>query len=126
MTDMNFTALRGRFTADPEIRRTGTGKAVCSFSLACNRRNDQADFFDCVAYETTAENIAKFFAKGRVIIILGRLQARKWTDREGNSRKTVEIVVRDFYFADSKPKDEPKPAESFDEPAEIDEGFIPF
>ena len=123
---MNYIAVKGRLTKDPEIRRTTTGKAVCSFSVACDRDKEHTDFFECVAWEQVAENIAKFFSKGRAIIIQGKLTTRDWTDKEGRKRKATEILVREFDFADSKPKDEPKPAESFDEPAELDDGFIPF
>ena len=123
---MNYIAVKGRLTADPTNRRTTTGKAVCSFSVACDRDKEHTDFFECVAWEQVAENIAKFFSKGRAIIIQGKLTTRDWTDKEGRKRKATEILVREFDFADSKPKDEPKPAESFDEPAEIDDGFIPF
>ena len=123
---MNYIAVKGRLTADPTIRRTTTGKAVCSFSVACDRDKEHTDFFECVAWEQVAENIAKFFAKGRAIIIQGKLTTRDWTDKEGRKRKATEILVREFDFADSKPKDDPKPAESFDEPAELDDGFIPF
>ena len=123
---MNYIAIKGRLTKDPEIRRTTTGKAVCSFTVACDRDKEHTDFIECVAWEGTAETIAKFFAKGRAIIVMGRLQTRDWTDKEGHKRKATEILVREFDFADSKPKDDPKPAESFDEPAELDDGFIPF
>lgn len=121
---MNYIAVKGRLTADPTIRRTNTGKAVCSFGVACDRDKEHTDFFECVAWEQVAENIAKFFAKGRAIIIQGKLTTRDWTDKEGRKRKATEILVREFDFADSKPKEQP--AESFDEPAEIDDGFIPF
>ena len=122
---MNFIAVKGRLTRDPEIRRTNTGKAVCSFSIACDRDREHTDFFECVAWENTAENIAKFFGKGRAIIVMGRLQTRDWTDKDGRKRKAVEILVREFDFADSKPKEE-NPAKTFDAPAELDDDFIPF
>ena len=123
---MNYIAVKGRLTKDPEIRRTTTGKAVCSFSVACDRDKEHTDFFECVAWEQVAENIAKFFAKGRAIIIQGKLTTRDWTDKEGRKRKATEILVREFDFADSKPKDEPKPAADFADPADIDDDFIPF
>ena len=122
---MNFIAVKGRLTRDPEIRRTNTGKAVCSFSVACDRDREHTDFFECVAWEQVAENIAKFFAKGRAIIIQGKLTTRDWTDKEGRKRKATEILVREFDFADSKPKDEPKPADNFDDPT-LDEIGLPF
>ena len=123
---MNFIAVKGRLTKDPEIRRTNTGKAVCSFTIACDRDKEHTDFIDCVAWEGTGESIARFFAKGRAIIVMGRLQIRDWTDKNGARRKAAEILVREFDFADSKPKEETQPAQDFTDPAQVDEDFIPF
>lgn len=107
---LNHIVLMGRLTRDPELRRTGTGKPVTSFTLACERdyKNPQTeekevDFVDCVAWNGTAELVAKYFAKGRMAVVSGRLQVRNWTDTDGAKRRNVEIIVDAVYFGDSKP-----------------------
>ena len=98
----------GRLTRDPELRRTGSGTAVTSFSLACDRdfksqRGDkETDFIEVVAWKNTAEFVSKYFSKGRMAVVEGRLQIRDWTDKAGNKRITAEIVADNVYFADSK------------------------
>lgn len=110
---LNTITLMGRFVRDPELRRTGNGTAVTSFSIACDRdyavngKDKEVDFFECVAWRNTAEMISKHFSKGRMAVITGRLQNRPWTDKEGNKRIQAEVLVGSIYFADSK-----KPAES--------------
>ena len=105
---LNHTILMGRLTRDPELRRTGNGVAVTSFSVAVERdiapqgQQKETDFFDCVAWRNTAEFIAKYFTKGRMIVVDGHLQTRSWTDKEGNKRKTIEVVADNVYFGDSK------------------------
>lgn len=105
---LNRTALMGRFTHDPEMRRTPTGVPVASFSLAVERDfkdangEKQTDFIDCVAWRNTAEFICKYFTKGRMAVIDGRLQVRTWKDKDGKNRRTTEVVVENAYFADSK------------------------
>lgn len=107
---LNHIVLMGRLTRDPELRRTGTGKPVTSFTLACNRdfKNPQtgeseADFIDCVAWNGTAELVSKYFAKGRMAVVSGRLQIRHWTDSDGAKRRNAEVIVDAAYFGDSKP-----------------------
>ena len=106
---LNHIVIMGRLTRDPELRRTGSGVAVASFRVAVDRDfapkdggERKADFIDCVAWRQTGEFISKYFAKGRMIIVDGRLEMRDWTDKEGNKRTSAEIVVANAYFGDSK------------------------
>ena len=99
----------GRLTRDPELRRTGSGIAVASFSLAVDRdfgKNEngerETDFIDCVAWRQTGEFVSKYFTKGRMAVVSGRLQIRSWTDKDGNKRRTAEVVADNVYFGDSK------------------------
>ena len=98
----------GRLTRDPELRRTGSGTAVTSFSMACDRDfksqsgEKETDFIDVVAWKNTAEFVSKYFSKGRMAVVEGRLQIRDWTDQAGNKRTTAEVVADNVYFADSK------------------------
>ena len=94
---LNHIVLMGRLTRDPELRRTGSGIAVASFSLAVDR-----DFIDIVAWRNTAEFVSKYFTKGRMAVVSGRLQIRNWTDKEGNKRRSAEVVADNIYFGDSK------------------------
>lgn len=105
---MNKAILMGRLTADPEMRHTTTGKSVCTFRLAVNRRfvrqgeEQQADFFPIVAWEKTAEFCNNYFRKGQQVAIVGRIQTRTWDDPEGNKRYITEIVAEEAHFAESK------------------------
>ena len=104
---LNHITIMGRITKDIELRRTGAGVAVASFTIACDRdfgNNGQkeTDFVDCVAWRGTGEFIERNFGKGKMIVISGRLQKRKWQDKNGNNRETAEILVDNAYFADSK------------------------
>ena len=98
----------GRLTRDPELRRTGSGTAVTSFSLACDRDfksrsgDKETDFIEVVAWKNTAEFVSKYFGKGRMAVVEGRLQTRDWTDREGGKRVATEIVADNVYLGDSK------------------------
>ena len=98
----------GRLTKDPELRRTGSGTAVTSFTIAVDRDRKskdgdrEADFVDVVAWRQTAEFVSQYFTKGRMAIVEGRLQFREYTDREGNKRKATEIMAENVYFGDSK------------------------
>ena len=109
--NLNKVVLAGRLTADPELKQTPSGVAVLSFSIAINRRyvsknNEQSeaqtDFINVVAWRQTAEFISKYFSKGRMIVVDGRLEMRDWTDKEGNKRTSAEINVANAYFGDSK------------------------
>ena len=106
---LNHIVIMGRLVRDPELRRTGSGVAVASFRVAVDRDfapkdggERKADFIDCVAWRQTGEFISKYFAKGRMIVVDGRLEMRDWTDKEGNKRTSAEIVVANAYFGDSK------------------------
>ena len=105
---LNKVVIMGRFTKDPELRRTGSGTAVTSFSLACDRDfksqsgEKETDFIEVVAWKNTAEFVSKYFSKGRMAVVEGRLQIRDWTDKAGNKRTTAEVVAENVYFADSK------------------------
>ena len=106
---LNHITIMGRLTRDPELRRTGSGVAVASFSVAVDRDfggrdggEKETDFIDCVAWRQTGEFVSKYFTKGRMIVVSGRLQIRSWTDKDGNKRRTAEVVADNVYFADSK------------------------
>ena len=104
---LNKISLMGRMTRDPELRHTQSGIAVASFALAVERQKSQdgskqTDFIDCTAWRNTAEFAAKYFTKGRMAVVAGRLQIRDWTDKEGNKRRSPQVVVEELYFADSK------------------------
>jgi single-strand DNA-binding protein len=99
----------GRLTRDPELRRTGTGTAVTGFAVACERDfpdsstgKKETDFIDCVAWRQTGEFVSKYFTKGSMIVVSGRLQIRSWTDNDGNKRRTAEVVADNVYFGESK------------------------
>ena len=108
---LNKIILMGRLTRDPELRRTGSGTAVTSFALAVDRDfkgqggEKETDFIDVVAWRNTAEFVSKYFTKGRMAVVEGRLQIRDWTDKEGNKRRSAEVIADNVYFGDSKPKD---------------------
>ena len=105
---LNRIILMGRLTRDPELRRTGSGTAVTSFSLAVDRDfksqsgEKETDFIDIVAWRNTAEFVSKFFTKGRMAVVEGRLQIRDWTDKDGGKRRSAEVVADNVYFGDSK------------------------
>ena len=106
---LNHIVIMGRLTRDPELRRTGSGVAVTSFSLAVDRDfapkdggERETDFIDCVAWRQTGEFVSKYFAKGRMAVVSGRLQIRGWTDKDGNKRRSAEVVADNVYFGDSK------------------------
>ena len=104
---LNHITLMGRLTRDPELRRTGSGVAVTSFTIACDRdfgQNGQkeTDFIDIVAWRNTAEFVSKWFRKGQLVAVTGRIQVRSWQDRDGNNRTTTEIVADECFFAESR------------------------
>ena len=110
---LNHITIMGRLTRDPELRRTGSGIAVASFTLAVDRdfgKNEngerETDFIDCVAWRQTGEFVSKYFTKGRMAVVSGRLQIRSWTDKDGNKRRTAEVVADNVYFGDSKRDDQ--------------------
>ena len=106
---LNHITIMGRLVRDPELRRTGSGVAVASFTVAVDRDfggrdggEKETDFIDCVAWRQTGEFVSKYFTKGRMIVVSGRLQIRSWTDKDGNKRRTAEVVADNCYFGDSK------------------------
>lgn len=106
---LNQISVQGRIVRDPELRRTASGKAVTSFTLACDRdfKNQQigekeVDFIECVAWGGTAEMVEKYFHKGQMAVATGRLQLRDWTDKNGQKRRQAEILVNNIYFCGSK------------------------
>ena len=106
---MNKVILMGRLTKDPEIRYTQNNTPVCNFTLAVDRRfskDKQADFISCQAWQKTAEFISKYFQKGSMIAVVGRIQTRTWEDNEGKKRYITEVIVDEAYFTGSKSKTE--------------------
>lgn len=105
---LNHIVLMGRLTRDPELRRTGSGVAVASYTIACDRDfapqggEKETDFIDIVTWRSTAEFAQKYFAKGSMIVVSGRLQLRDWTDKDGNKRRSAEVVADNVYFGESK------------------------
>ena len=109
---LNHITIMGRLTRDPELRRTGSGVAVASFTVAVDRDfsgrdggEKETDFIDCVAWRQTGEFVSKYFTKGSMMVVSGRLQIRSWTDKEGNKRRTAEVVADNVYFGESKRSD---------------------
>ena len=121
---LNHIVMAGRLTKDPELRKAGE-ISVCSFRIACDRDfktkdgEKETDFVDVVVWRKLADNVAKYFTKGRMAIVEGRLQIRPWTDQEGGKRFSTEIVAEHVYFGDSKPKSQDEDA------SEPPEGFVP-
>ena len=131
---LNHIVVMGRLTRDPELRYTQSQLPVVSFTVAVDRdfggrdgSERQTDFIDCVAWRNTAEFVSKYFAKGSMAVVSGRLQIRDWTDRDGNKRRSAEIVADNVYFGESKRRDEgaapaggysrPEPRDSYSAPA---------
>lgn len=125
---LNYVILQGRLTRDPELRKTQNGTEVTNVGIAVPRdysdQGDvQTDFFDVIAWRTTAEIVAKHFRKGDVIILTGRLQQREYTDRENNKRKVTEVVADRVYFGSSKSRQTELTTEDF---KELDDDELPF
>lgn len=137
---LNIIAIMGRLVRDPEMRQTTTGKSVASFRIAVDRGSkdangqNQADFFDVVAWNRTAEFVCKYFQKGSLIAIDGHLQSRSYQDKSGQNRTAIEIIANNVHFAGSKnqnatrePDVAPPPAANLDSYAPIDDtGDLPF
>lgn len=135
---LNHITIMGRMVRDPEMRRTASGIACVSFTLAVDRdfkgqgSEKETDFIDCTAWRNTAEFVEKYFSKGRMAVVSGRLQMRKWTDKEGNKRTSAEIVADNVYFGDAKNSNtgsafdnSPTPASDF-AMLDGDDGELPF
>lgn len=121
---LNHITIMGRLTKAPELRRTGSGVAVTSFTIAVDRDianketgERETDFIDCVAWRGTGEFVEKHFNKGSMAVVSGRLQIRSWTDKEGNKRRTAEVVADNVYFGDSKKDSDSAP--SMKQPAQV-------
>lgn len=105
---LNHIVLMGRLTRDPELRRTGNGTAVASFTIAVDRDfapkdgEKETDFIDIVAWRQTGEFVSKYFSKGRMAVVEGRLQIRKWKNKDGENRYSTEVLADHVYFGDSK------------------------
>lgn len=133
---LNNINLMGRLTRDPDLRATNSGTSVASFTLAVDRDyadNEgcrETDFIDCVAWRATAEFVSKYFKKGSMAVVNGRLQLRDWTDKDGNKRRNAEVLANSVYFGESKrdKSSEPEAAtqEKFTELPEDDDGELPF
>ena len=104
---LNHSVIMGRLVRDPEIRRTNTGKAVCSFTIACDKpgKDSGASFIECVAWEKTADFVSNYFLKGSAIIVEGRLESRQYETKDGQKRTVLEVVVSQAHFCEKK-KDE--------------------
>ena len=140
---LNHITIMGRLTRDPEMRTTQSGVAVASFTLAVDRdfsgrdgAEKQTDFIDCTAWRHTAEFVSKYFSKGRMAVVSGRLQIDNYTDNDGNKRKAAKVIADNIYFGDSKKdgatggqSDEASsftPAPSGFVPVDVDSGELPF
>lgn len=129
---LNKVLLQGRLVADPETRHTTNGTAVSSFRLAVDRdfKNQngekETDFINIVAWRNTAEFVGKYFEKGQMAIVDGRLQVRDYTDRDGNKRYVTEVVANSVYFAGSKPEQTEQSNHNGLEPLDDDDGELPF
>ena len=139
---LNKIVIMGRLTKNPELRRTGSGLPVTSFTIACDRDfgpkdggEKETDFLDCVAWRNEAEFVNKWFSKGQMAVVAGRLQIRGWTDKDGNKRRSAEIVADNVYFGESTkdstsnaqaaPADYAAPANDFQQ-LEDDDDQLPF
>ena len=105
---LNEVILMGRLTRDPDVRMTQNGTTAANFTLACERdyapqgQDRETDFFDIVAFRNTADFVGQYFAKGQLVAVKGRLQQRDWTDKQGNKRRTTEILADRCYFAEKR------------------------
>lgn len=128
---LNHIDLMGRLTRDPELRRTGSGTAVSNFALAVDRDfksqsgEKETDFIDCVAWRSTAEFVSKYFKKGSMAVVSGRLTIRVWDDKDGNKRRTAEIVADNIYFGSSKRETDSGAAAGSYAPAKYAENSFP-
>ena len=125
---LNKIVLMGRLTRNPELRQTPAGTSVASFTIAVDRDfksqtgEKETDFIDIVAWRNTADFVSRYFTKGRMAVVEGRLQIRPWTDKDGNKRKAAEVVADNVYFGDSKKDDsENQSVEDVSDFAEIDD-----
>lgn len=129
---LNHVTIMGRLVRDPELRRTGSGIAVASFTVAVDRdyaaegQQREADFIDCVAWRQVGEFVSRYFAKGSMIVVSGRLQIRSWTDKDGAKRKTAEVVAENVYFGEAKKRDGGSQGAADFAPVDGDDAQLPF
>ena len=132
---LNHITVMGRLTRDVELRRTGSGTAVASFTVAVDRdianketNERETDFIDCVAWRSAGEFVSKYFSKGSMAVVSGRLQIRNYTDKEGNKRRSAEVVADNVYFGDSKRDSTSAPAAPVQDFQQIDipDAQLPF
>ena len=129
---LNHSVIMGRFVRDPEIRRTNTGKAVCSFTIACDKsgKDSGASFIECVAWEKTADFIGNYFTKGSAIIVEGRLESRQYEAKDGQKRTITEVVVSQAHFCEKKKEsieiNEPANGPRDFEPITENDSLLPF
>ena len=134
---LNYSVVMGRLTADPEIRRTNSGKAVCSFTVAVDKpgKDSGASFIPCVAWEKTAEFIEKYFSKGSLLALEGRVESRQYETKDGQKRTVVELVASQAHFCGKKENDEASKPMGFARPSapatdfamiEDDDALLPF
>ena len=111
---LNHSVIMGRFVRDPELRRTNSGKAVTSFTIACDKsgRDSGASFIECVAWEKTAEFISNYFTKGSAVIVEGRLESRQYEAKDGQKRTVLEVVVSQAHFCERKKEEAPTPTKA--------------
>lgn len=128
---LNHITIMGRFVRDPELRRTGSGTAVASFTLAVDRDfankstgERETDFIGCVAWRSTGEFVSKYFKKGSLAVVSGRLQIRNWVDRDGTKRSTAEILADNVYFGASKKEEGPTPAPDYVAPQSAEDDYV--
>lgn len=124
---LNHIVIMGYLTRDPELRRTGSGTAVASFTVAVGRDFAdkstgvrETDFIDCVAWRSTGEFVSKYFQKGSMAVVSGRLQIRSWTDKNGDKRRTAEIVADNVYFGSTKKEAGPVAVPDYVPPQQVD------
>ena len=135
---LNVAAITGRLTADPELKKTNTGTSVCSFTVAVDRNfvkqgeERQADFLEVVAWKSAAEFVSRYFNKGSIIAVQGTIQTRNWEDKNGNKRKSTEIIADQISFCGRKTEEKPaKPNIEYEVPPEMyevpdDDETLPF
>ena len=132
---LNKIVLMGRLTRDPELRKTQSGTAVASFTMAVDRDykpqdgERETDFIDIVAWRGTGEFVSKYFTKGRMAVVEGRLQVRDWKDKDGAKRRSTEVIADSVYFGDSKRSESGTPADpsgEFHEVPDEEKGELPF
>lgn len=129
---LNHISVMGRLVRDPELRRTGSGTAVASFTVAVDRdyaaegQQREADFIDCVAWRQVGEFVSRYFAKGSMIVVSGRLQISSWTDKDGAKRKTAEVVAENVYFGEAKKRDAGSQGAADFAPVDGDDAQLPF